>query len=279
MQDRYAGDVGDYIKLALLRSVGAGHKLGLAWFKTPNSDNNDGRHTTYLDEGRAGTWSSLDPDLYAQLKALVETDSRSTHALEGLLGMDVLFHSVSLNSLPRSEWFKGLLEVFRHRDLVFVDPDNGIQLPRQQASGPVSPKHVTLDEIRLLYRGGRPVIIYHHQTRFKGGHIAEIEHVGAQLKQAGLGCILALRARSWSPRVFFIVGATRELWARAEVFADRWSPHLTFHQIEGPPDQIGLPPSSPYSERAELAQEAFALRVVAGEYNHLLPNLNFRMRD
>lgn len=29
MQDRYAGDIGDYVKLALLRSLSDGHRLGV----------------------------------------------------------------------------------------------------------------------------------------------------------------------------------------------------------------------------------------------------------
>lgn len=34
----------------------------------------------------------------------------------------------------------------------------------------------------------------------------------------------------------------------------------------------GLPPDSPYSERAEQAAERFGERVANGEYNHLFKN-------
>ena len=271
MQDRYSGDIGDYIKLALLRRVAGGKKLGIAWYKTPDSSNNDGRHISYLDEQRSPTWSRFDHQLHVRLKNLVKNGQRSIRALEGLFDADVKFHDVPVPTIGRAEWFATLLDEFRDRELVFVDPDNGIRLPREKQSRSPSRKHVTLAEIWSLHWVSKPVIIYHHQTRFKGGHIAEIEHIGAQFKKAKLGCILALRARCWSPRVFFIVGATHEIWASAEAFAQVWSPYVTFHAIDGPPDVLGMPPSDPYSIRAERAIEAFADRLSAGEFDHLFP--------
>ena len=49
MQDRYAGDVDDYVKLALLRALAPGRKLGVAWYLYPDEDHNaDGRHVSYI---------------------------------------------------------------------------------------------------------------------------------------------------------------------------------------------------------------------------------------
>jgi len=46
MQDRYAGDVGDFVKLGLLRAISPGRKLGVAWYRYPDeAHNGDGRHT------------------------------------------------------------------------------------------------------------------------------------------------------------------------------------------------------------------------------------------
>jgi hypothetical protein len=36
MQDRYAGDVGDYVKFALLRHLCPGRRLGIAWYLHPD---------------------------------------------------------------------------------------------------------------------------------------------------------------------------------------------------------------------------------------------------
>lgn len=57
MQDRYAGDIGDYVKLAMLRSLSAGKRLGILWWLYPDeSHNQDGKHVSYLTE--PGKWRS-----------------------------------------------------------------------------------------------------------------------------------------------------------------------------------------------------------------------------
>ena len=40
MQDRYAGDIGDFVKLGLLRALSSGCKLGIAWYRFPDEDHN-----------------------------------------------------------------------------------------------------------------------------------------------------------------------------------------------------------------------------------------------
>ena len=56
MQDRYAGDIGDFLKFSLLRQlcqpsdVDPGLRLGVVWYLAPDEDHNlDGKHTPYLD--------------------------------------------------------------------------------------------------------------------------------------------------------------------------------------------------------------------------------------
>lgn len=67
MQDKYAGDVGDYVKLALLRSLSEDRKLGVTWYLYPDErDKKDGKHTGYLKE--PSKWRHLDPDLFDALK-------------------------------------------------------------------------------------------------------------------------------------------------------------------------------------------------------------------
>jgi len=51
----------------------------------------------------------------------------------------------------------------------------------------------------------------HHQTRFVGGHCAEIGSVAARLMKNGLDVPGELRAKPWSPRLFFIPNGNKEL--------------------------------------------------------------------
>lgn len=275
MQDRYAADIGDYIKLALLKALSPGRKLGVAWYRTPDEHHNmDGKHVAYLGGDHARTWRHLDPELYEQLKAIVAEDRRSIAALEAhLIPSDVRFYSTLLAvAADRKAWFAGMKQQFGDRDLLFVDPDNGIAPAGWKPARANSVKSITYDEIWDLHFPARPLIVYHHQSRFAGGHEAEIAHLGSLLRARNMGAVGAIRARPSSPRVFFLIGFNQELWARAKRFCEVWGDHVSFYNISGPPDQCGLSPDDPYSERADSTEEDMVRRVEAGELDHLFPN-------
>jgi len=269
VQDGYAGDIGDYFKLGLLRAISPGYKLGVGWYRTTIvGQNGDGRHTEYLHESEQDKWSKFDPDLYFGLKKLVHDEhGRSIRALEhGAFLSDVTYHDAVVGTREhRRIWFEGLKATFNDRDLVFVDPDNGVEPGLLNSGRPASPKSITYEEVWHLGFPGRPMVNYHHQSRFKGGHPAEIDFIGAQLRARREGvCVAAIRARPRSPRVFFLVGFDQQLWARAQAFAAHWQPHATFHVIAGPPDSMGLAPDYPYSEWAEERELAFQRYIDGG---------------
>jgi hypothetical protein len=68
---------------------------------------------------------------------------------------------------------------------------------------------------------GRALVIYHHQTRRKGGHLSEIDHLHALLREDGLDVKGSVRARPWSPRLFILVGATDAQVRAARDFAEK----------------------------------------------------------
>jgi hypothetical protein len=66
MQNRYVGDIGDYLKLGILRARSPGYHLGIAWWLFPNEDHNrDERHIGYL--GHPESWRHFDPRLFDAL--------------------------------------------------------------------------------------------------------------------------------------------------------------------------------------------------------------------
>ena len=69
MQDRYVGDIGDYGKLGLLRSLAAaGLLIGVNWYRTPDENHNeDGKFIQYLRTSGEGSYRSHDPVSYTHL--------------------------------------------------------------------------------------------------------------------------------------------------------------------------------------------------------------------
>lgn len=263
MQDSYTGDIGDYITLALLRAlVGDDYRLGIGWYKMPDEiGKNDGMHIGYLGlnrdgepvdlDGAAAKWRGFDPPLYDGLREIVARQSRKIAELVPLLPLGTTFHDALVPRQGREQWFTELHEGFKGSDLVFVDPDNGIEPGGYKVGRAKSGKSITYDEIWQLRSSVRNLVVYHHQTRFVGGHYKEINAIGAMLRKRDVGCIAAIRAKSYSPRVFFLIGFDRELWRRAVEFAKCWGEKLEFIAIDGPPDSLNLPPSSSCGDRAE----------------------------
>ena len=58
MQNRYVGDIGDYLKLAILPVLSPGYRLGYRMVATPGREHNrDGRHIGYF--GTASAMAAL----------------------------------------------------------------------------------------------------------------------------------------------------------------------------------------------------------------------------
>lgn len=224
MQDRYAGDVGDFVKLGLLRALAPGRRLGVAWYRFPDeAHNKDGRHIEYLKQ--ADRYARLDCNLFHHLRDVV-VDARSITALlpalEGSISSDESLDVSAISALQRRDWrkawFARVQEELSDCDLVFADPDNGIVDDSDRRKGTAKfGKQMPLAEVRALAKD-RCAIIYHHNTRRPGGHDAEVEYWMDEIGLPGL----AIRARAYSPRTFIVLNPYPETQERVRSFCDRW---------------------------------------------------------
>lgn len=238
MQNKYVGDIGDYLKLGILRALSPGKRLGVAWWLHPDGGAaGDGRHTGYLEAGLA--WRPYDPPLFDHLRTVVGSGNRAIAALEShaiLPGAVFVSEQIPVTCPPsqrpaqRAAWFARVKAALADRDLVFADPDNGIEPAGYNPNMGNAGKSITWNEIADLRAPGRALIVYHHQTRFKGGHISEIEHLAGRLRERGFASVDALRARPYSPRAFFLLDADADLKARAEALSRHWGDdRLSWH--------------------------------------------------
>jgi len=229
MQNRYVGDVGDFVKLALFKALSPGHRLGVVWYLVPNeSHNRDGRHVRYLNDNK---WRRFDPEVFDALAKIVEIGERTVAVLErldflrrcrfvsDLLPLPKAYHE---RAVARAGWVKKAVRKIRNCDLVFLDPDNGLQPERFRPASERALKSVSFADLSSFTRPGRTLIVYHHHTRRKGGHAAEIRYNADRLRTQGFERVDALRANRYSPRSFFLLDATDEIRKRAETFAREW---------------------------------------------------------
>lgn len=225
MQDRYSGDIGDFVKLALLRTLSVGKRLGVAWYLHPDEGgNNDGRHVAYLEDSKK--WRGIDSELFDALKMMVDGNKRSIASIIASGVIPAQSHTVRMvppqdwreRATWRENWFLELVRRMDGADLVFADPDNGlVDDERRRLGKKTHCKSITLSEARMLAEG-RTAIIYHHNTRRKGGHDVEVDY---WLDQLALPAF-AIRATMYSCRTFFVLNPTQELQHRAQQFCQRW---------------------------------------------------------
>ena len=254
MQDRYVGDVGDFGKYGLLRSLcgadeyGAALRLGVLWYRFDGNEMltaNDGRHTEYLlnPSRHERRLLECDTDLFQKMQQLVTGNARSVPAVEasGALPADTLFFNSGLNfdqtlladqrDAKRRNWLNAGLREVEEAEVVFVDPDNGLEVPSCGRLSPKGPKYAYYDDLRPCWARDQSLVIYHHLGRTYKGRKADageqIARLGEDLRREVPGAEpIALRYRRRSPRVYFVLPKpehANRLKARIEAFlASPW---------------------------------------------------------
>ena len=131
MQDRYAGDIGDYGKFSLLSELAKqGLSIGINWYKTEPlaaERNNDGG---YIDIPQS--LRECNPALADKLSVISKREDRSIQALEkSQLIPDTVYYSKPVSVSDRVNWHNQALAFFKKNrvNLVFLDPDNGFLVP------------------------------------------------------------------------------------------------------------------------------------------------------
>lgn len=289
MQDRYAGDVGDFLKYSLLRWLCAPDpeplSLGVLWYLTPDESHNaDGRHVAYLDPGnRIGEGlRALDPDLHDRMRTVLKL-GRSVAEVErsGALPAGTRFVDEPLTfrglSSPtranrlshRSAWLDRALESLAGSDVVFVDPDNGIR-PTTHSQGrhvDAAIKHAYVDELARFAKRGQGLVVYHHADRSAVTKVQAQRRLG-DLADAGIEPIAAVRAARGTTRLFLVAGSNAlgdRLGSRLEALTvSEWRDELTVNWWD--PSAIGTVASRRERRESEtdeeLSDECFRL---AGE--------------
>jgi hypothetical protein len=247
MQNRYVGDVGDYGKYALLRHLCAsdtGNSLHLAvsWYLFPDEIlNNDGRHISYLKDPE---FAKLDPSLHTALDSIVSAGRRHVYHVfrYGCLPKSTVFFSqpISLGVTHagpeeriryRDTWLKAGIQQTQNCELVFFDPDNGLEIPSVPKDHPKAGKYVYWDELSAFWSRGDTLLIYHHlnRTTSTARQVQSLKlRFSAVLDKAA---VVPLVFRRGSSRVFWLVhhddSLGRELERRAAALLNTgWSRHF-----------------------------------------------------
>jgi hypothetical protein len=278
MQHRYVGDVGDFGKYALLRVLCQPEpsiNLAVIWCLFPDeSGNNDGRHVSYLrDQG----FAQLDASLHAALADIVARSRRNIAAIgdSGCLPASTVFCADPISALDaahagsaerlryRAEWLETCLRRTSTCQLVFFDPDNGLEIASIPKHHPKAGKYIYWDELAQFWRRGNTLLIYHHLNRT----ITVAQQVTGLTERFAVefpdARIIPLVFRRGSARVFWLIHHDDDLGRKLErraanMLGGGWSRHF---RSFGWPDEdsagpSGLPVCHPTGADAEPINDA-----------------------
>ena len=235
MKNQYFGDVNDYRKYGLLRQcAAAGLETTVAWMLTPDDGSSDGRRLGYLAQPE--TWERYDPRLFASLKALLSAPiERSVGLVENdwvLPGARFYAELVPQGVAARRRWLEGLLHRAQGSDLVFLDPDIGLEVPSSPMGTRRAGRYVYWAEVTALFRAGFSLLIYQHFPRRKRPEFIR-EVVSRVAEKSGAPAVRAFETAN----VLFLLaaqgrhgGAVDEL---ARAVSARWKGQITTDEMAG----------------------------------------------
>ncbi|MBR1509029.1 MAG: hypothetical protein IJ619_13635 [Eubacterium sp.] len=154
MQDRYAGDVGDYGKIALLRFLQAqGFSIGVNWYRVAEMDSEKNADGSYKqNDGKYLISEKLrecDPTLADHLMKIAHSKRRSIRSIQKAdLIPGAIYFDVPLSVEGRSEWHQKGMDKLAEADLVFMDPDNGLKVKSIGKRSAKSIKYTFYEEVK-----------------------------------------------------------------------------------------------------------------------------------
>jgi hypothetical protein len=169
---------------------------------THDDGGSDGGFRTYLDH--PSRWRSHDPELFDWLSSTVTTPvARNVDQIERssmLRGATYFSEIVPDDALARARWSQRMTTAVSEHDLVFLDPDNGMQVRSKPSGRKDSSKYALWSEVSAITSAGSSALIYQHFRReersvFAARMMTELS------EQTGLPLIEAFR----TPHVLFLL--------------------------------------------------------------------------
>jgi hypothetical protein len=203
VKEQYVGDVNDFRKYALLRRLAAvGAKIGVCWMLTPPDGRPDGNKLGYLKQPE--TWRPLDPELFDLLSRVDQNPAeRRLRLIEEsrIVPGAIYFNDTLSDGLEeRAAYFHAARLALSGSDLVFFDPDNGLDVPSVTRGRRNSSKYLYFDEAAAFYRDGKSLLIYQHFPRVKRTEF--LQRLSCALERHLVGCSVRPAA---TPHVAFLL--------------------------------------------------------------------------
>jgi hypothetical protein len=229
MKNQYFGDINDYRKYGLMRALsGLGEiTTAVCWMLTPDDGRTDGSFTDYLHQ--PDKWRHFDAPLFDHLRELVLQQN-----LRDVRGVETVAILPSCRFAPgvlpddaqgRAFYFETFAGVTKGCELIFFDPDNGIEVKSKPYGRKDSSKYLYWREIEESFSAGHSLLIYQHFPHVKRGPYIKSK-ARELMEKTGAEEVLSFR----TSRVLFLLAPQEERLQffrhRSKEVADRWGSQI-----------------------------------------------------
>ena len=227
MKNQYVGDINDYKKYGLIRVLaGDGEhafRVGVFWMLTKDDERNDGNILEYLNDPIR--WQHYDLPLFTKLHSIIHTHRKRTVSLVQKLG--ILPNATFVDKLLsddvklRKNDFSSALDSFNGHEIIFFDPDNGLEIKSKPLGRKNSNKYLYFPEVMEAFDRGHSLVIYQHFPFIT--HDLYINDRIRQLREATNSSMVF--SVSTSRVCFFIVSQPNHIQhfkKRLDVLRNRW---------------------------------------------------------
>lgn len=231
MKHQYFGDVNDYVKYGLLRCFSqTSLRIGICWMLTPDDKRPDGRKIQYLSQPTE--WMAHDPDLFNHVsRAIGLPDGRNLRHIEGTTHIEnaKFFDDIVPDScVDRAVWFKKMLASLKGSDLVFFDPDNGIEVQSKSIGQRDSSKYIYWKELTETWGDAEALLVYQHFPRVKRSSYipARVEEMQSHLPNSS---VIPLRSSNVLFLLAYRVAGADRINRAIQLIEERWSRRVWNH--------------------------------------------------
>ena len=229
MKNQYVADINDFCKYGLIRCLLSVNSIscGVFWMLTDADVSNDGNLIKYLDQ--PSNSEALDSDLFHKLRHLVHTFRDRTVSRirqEGVLPRTQFVEDWIPDQLGgRQAIFQSGMGQLKDCQLIFFDPDNGLEVKTKPKGRKNSNKFLYLDEVKQAFDVGHSLLIYQHFPR-----IERTTYIASRVTQlrAATRCENIFSFSSGYVCFFLLLQPSHrsDLRRGIETVKERWSKHF-----------------------------------------------------
>ncbi|MAJ02886.1 MAG: hypothetical protein CMP37_03120 [Rickettsiales bacterium] len=212
MQERYLGDIHDFMKLNFLEFISKkiNKKIGLNWYLIDPKHIgkselllNDGEQRSFILEDK---YTNTNERLVGELQCLKKTSNRSiiNYTKNTYLNNYVNFYNKKVTISNRLQWFRDSMLFFKNNDVLFLDPDNGLIVESESKNSKRSIKYINYQEIKDLYDLGKTIFFCQFQS-FSTDHKTMLRQKLSKIyKNTNINIQSPIIRNRCSPNTFYI---------------------------------------------------------------------------